>query len=64
MVMLMIMAKENCKLGTKSETTAVTDLQNCLMSVKEWMDENCLKMNSGKTEMIILDPDSRYQKPQ
>ena len=24
------------------------------MSVKEWMDENCLKMNSGKTEAIIF----------
>ena len=46
--------KKTCKPATESEIRAVTYLQNCLRSVKEWMDENCLKMNSGKTEVIIF----------
>ena len=55
MFMPMIMVWKNpCKPATESETTAVTDLQNCPMSVKEWMDENHLKMNNGKTEVIIF----------
>ena len=46
--------KKTCKPATESEISKVTDLLNCLSSVKEWMDEKCLKMNSGKTEVIIF----------
>ena len=55
--------KKTCKPATKNETTAVTDLQNCLTSVKEWMDENCLKMNSSKTEVIIFGSRQQVSKP-
>ena len=42
------------KPDTESETSTVKDLQDCLSSVKDWMDENWLKMNSSKTEIIIF----------
>ena len=38
----------------ESELSTVKDLQDCLSSVKDWMDENQLKMNSSKTEIIIF----------
>ena len=47
------------KPATESEISTVTDLQDCLSSVKDWMDENWLKMNSSKTEVIIFG--SRHQ---
>ena len=43
-----------CKPATESEISTVTDPQDCLSSVKDWMDENWLKMNSSKTEVIIF----------
>ena len=38
----------------KAEQTTISTLQNCLMNVKIWMDENRLKMNDGKTEFIMF----------
>ena len=38
----------------KAEQTIISALQNCLMNVKTWMDENRLKMNDGKTEFIMF----------
>ena len=38
----------------KAEQTFISALQNCLMNVKTWMDENRLKMNDGKMEFIIF----------
>ena len=38
----------------KAEQTTISALQNCLMNVKTWMDENRLKMNDGKTEFIMF----------
>ena len=43
-----------CKPDAESEISTVKDLQDCLGSVKDWMDENWLKMNSSKTEIIIF----------
>ena len=43
-----------CKPDAESEISTVKDLQDCLSSVKDWMDENQLKMNSSKTEIIIF----------
>ena len=43
-----------CKPVAESEISTVKDLQDCLSSVKDWMDENWLKMNSSKTEIIIF----------
>ena len=43
-----------CTPATESEISTVTDLQDWLRSVKDWMDENQLKMNSSKTEVIIF----------
>ena len=30
------------------------NLENCIVKVKNWMDENCLKINDDKTEYIIF----------
>ena len=38
----------------KAEQTIISALQNCLMNVKTWMDENRLKMNNVKTEFIMF----------
>ena len=38
----------------KAEQTIISALQNCLMNVKTWMDENGLKMNDGKMEFIMF----------
>ena len=46
--------RKTCKPATESEISTVTDLQDCLSSVKEWMDENRLKMNSSKTEVYYF----------
>ena len=43
-----------CKPDAESEISTVKDLQDCLTSVKDWMDENQLKMNSSKAEIIIF----------
>jgi hypothetical protein len=32
----------------------ITKIQNCLKEIKEWMNNNFLKLNDGKTELIIL----------
>ena len=51
--------RKTCKPATESEMITVADLQDCLDSVKHWMDENRLKMNSSKTEIIVFG--SRHQ---
>ena len=43
-----------CKPDAESEISTVKDLQDCLSSVKDWIDKNWLKMNNSKTEIIIF----------
>ena len=38
----------------KAEQTTISTLQNYLMNVKIWRDENRLWMNDGKTEFIMF----------
>ena len=40
----------------KAEQTVISALQNCLMNVKTWMDENRLKMNNGRQSLSCLEP--------
>ena len=50
----MITLKESFKADDrKAEQTTISTLQNCLMNIKIWMDENRLQMNDGKTEFIM-----------
>ena len=35
-----------------AETTALLDVEKTLLDISNWMDQNCLKMNSKKTEII------------
>ena len=37
---------------THEETTTISKLESCLLSIKQWMDQVRLKMNPSKTEFI------------
>ena len=37
------------------ESQCLSSLEQCLISIKAWMDNNRLRMNNAKTEFIILD---------
>ena len=36
------------------EASAIQDLQNCAITINNWMNNNKLKMNNAKTEFIIF----------
>ena len=38
----------------QNEANSIKSLEDCLISTREWMNENCLKMNTTKTELILL----------
>ena len=38
--------------NTHEETTTISKLESCLLSIKQWMDQVRLKMNPSKTEFI------------
>ena len=40
--------------NNKIELTTIQNLEQCLDSIKTWMDLNCWKMNSSKTEFILF----------
>ena len=40
----------------------IHQLQDCCMGVKNWMDHNRLKMNSDKTEFILIGSRQQLQK--
>ena len=39
---------------TKNETVAIVTLKKCAQQIKVWLDHNRLKMNTSKTEFILL----------
>ena len=39
---------------TQNESTAIATLEKCARQIKVWMDSNKLKMNTSKTEFIIV----------
>ena len=46
----------------QEESETQTSLENCLLSVKRWMDEARLKMNPSKTEFIYFGNTKQIQK--
>uniref|UniRef100_A0A8C5HZV2 Reverse transcriptase domain-containing protein n=1 Tax=Gouania willdenowi TaxID=441366 RepID=A0A8C5HZV2_GOUWI len=40
-----------------SEPQNVLSLTNCLVKVKQWLNENSLQLNSSKTETLVVAPD-------
>ena len=40
--------------NTSNFRSFITKLQNCLVSVKDWMYQNLLKLNPDKTEFILI----------
>ncbi|XDV51162.1 hypothetical protein PO909_020089, partial [Leuciscus waleckii] len=46
-------------MSTKSITPAIlSTITNCISDIKTWMDNNFLKLNSNKTELLITGPKS------
>ena len=45
-----------------AEKSCINDIENCMCSIKEWMDSNRLKMNSAKTEFILFGNQRQLQK--
>lgn len=44
------------------EASAIQDLQNCAITINNWMNNNKLKMNNAKTEFIIFGSRSQLNK--
>ena len=40
----------------------MSNIENCMINIKEWMDANRLKMNSTKTELILFGSAKQLQK--
>ena len=40
--------------NTKAERNVIRSLKGCTTSIKGWMDENILQMNSAKMEFILI----------
>uniref|UniRef100_A0A8C6S6B8 Reverse transcriptase domain-containing protein n=1 Tax=Neogobius melanostomus TaxID=47308 RepID=A0A8C6S6B8_9GOBI len=43
----------------ESEMHRLSELMDCLSSVKSWLRENCLQLNSKKTETLIIAPEQK-----
>uniref|UniRef100_A0A8C6TLJ0 Reverse transcriptase domain-containing protein n=1 Tax=Neogobius melanostomus TaxID=47308 RepID=A0A8C6TLJ0_9GOBI len=43
----------------ESEMHRLSELMDCLSSVKLWLRENCLQLNSKKTETLIIAPEQK-----
>ena len=41
-----------------SNRSALDPLHNCLQDIKQWLSQNFLHLNEGKTEYILFSPDS------
>ena len=49
------MLKDKFKINNEmDEKRCKENLESCIVNIKNWMDENCLKMNDDKTEYIIF----------
>ena len=46
----------------EAEKSCITNLENCLVEIKTWMDMNRLRMNSDKTEFILFGSQKQLQK--
>ena len=44
------------------ETNRLVRLQACLKDVKTWMTQNCLLLNSDKTEVVLFGPERFREK--
>jgi hypothetical protein len=42
--------------------TALTKMENCLIDIRRWMNENMLKLNDSKTEFMIIGKKSSLRK--
>ena len=45
--------KEFTPTKVDDESQFISSLEQCLISLKAWMDSNRLKMNNGKTKFIL-----------
>ena len=40
--------------NTEEESTTIMQLEDCLLSIRQWVDKTRLKMNPSKTEFIYF----------
>ena len=57
-----VMKKDFLASKCNEEDNMIHHLQDCCMGVKNWMDHNRLKMNSDKTEFILIGSRQQLQK--
>ena len=57
-----VMKKDFLASKCNEEDNTIHQLQDCCMGVKNWMDHNRLKMNSDKTEFILIGSRQQLQK--
>ena len=57
-----VMKKDFLASKCNDEDNTIHQLQDCCMRVKNWMDHNRLKMNSNKTEFILIGSKQQLQK--
>uniref|UniRef100_A0A672G6V9 Reverse transcriptase domain-containing protein n=1 Tax=Salarias fasciatus TaxID=181472 RepID=A0A672G6V9_SALFA len=43
----------------ESELHKLSELMDCISSIKTWLSENCLQLNSEKTESLIIAPEQK-----
>ena len=56
--------KDKFKINVMDKRRCKENLEKCIASVKNWMDENWLKMNDDKTEYIIFSSNKMAKKIQ
>ena len=44
-----------------NDTTAITSITNCLLAINKWMNNNFLKLNEDKTEILIIGPKTKRE---
>lgn len=44
-----------------NDTTAIKSITNCLLAINKWMNNNFLKLNEDKTEILIIGPKTKRE---
>ena len=57
-----VMKKDFLASKCNEEDSMIYQLQDCCMGIKNWLDHNRLKMNSDKTEFILIGSRQQLQK--
>ena len=42
-----------------NDVTVIHSITNCLLAINKWMNDNFLKLNEDKTEVLLIGPKSK-----